>query len=316
MSEVPKDQELTDLLTEIQRKYWRFDPEEKARLIQRGPMQLPWPDMLRLHHLCCLEIMGTKRGAEYLNDEAAYGRDVEAGTARDLSLAPDLPFWPELINKLSSMDSPYKPRYCLVWQLKPGSSGPREADHDGLFMNASITHLGSVEVIKIDAFGTPKGIEFLGLNEVRHAVFARTALFRAAKIFYEDLREDEVVWVPLIYGVSWACANARDRDGTFTRWIGHRPVEFEEGVMDLGIGVGHQDFHISNAARKKSALFGLGSIEEVATALDVDDPEFEWKCRRRGLDPDKVLSETSGKNSLKRAASRLLGHRGSQDLKR
>jgi hypothetical protein len=303
MIEQLPDQQLTTLLRDIQKKYWRFDAEEKASLVQRDPLQLPWPDMLRLNHLCCLEILQTKLGKYYLDDPDAYGRDLGSGSVVDLHRGLDLAFWPDVLRKLLSAASPYRPRISLIWQDKPVVR--RKADFQGLFMNASITHIGSFEIIRVDANRKPVKLGFVGLDELRSVKFAGGALFRAAKLFYDDGRADEIVWMPLIYGVSWACPDDQDHNGTFTRWVGHMPVEIGGACRDMGIGIGHQDFDITNSAKKGAILVGLGSLDEIEIALDIDDPKFEMKCQVRGLNPDDGRRVTHGGNWLSHLARRL-----------
>lgn len=281
-------EQLVGLLADIQKKYWRFDAQEKASLVQRGPLNLPWPEMLRLNHLCCLEMLETKRGQDYLHDPDAYGRDLEAGSVSDLQQGLDLGFWPEMIKKLLSAASPYRPRLSLVWQAGPPPGIQREPDVQGLFMNESMTHFGSFEVIKVDELGMPVKIGFIGLDELRHVMFAGNALFRAAKLFYDDGRADEVVWMPLLYGVSWGCPAEFDRDGSFTRWVGHGSVEMAGKDVNIGIGIGHQDFLVAAGPRERGLSLGLGSLAEIEVGLDIDDPRFETKCRARGLDPEEA----------------------------
>jgi len=289
-------QQLETLLADMQKKYWRFDAAEKASLVQRGPLRLPWPEMLRLNHLCCLEILGTKRGQDYLRDPEAYGHDLEAGSVADLQGGLDLGFWPEMIKKLLSTASPYRPRLSLVWQAGPPPDVQREPDVQGLFMNESMTHFGAFEVIRVDDEGMPVNIGFVGLDELRHIIFAGNALFRAAKLFYDDGRADEVVWMPLLYGVSWGCPEEFDHDGTFTRWVSHRPVEIAGQGVNIGIGIGHQDFMAVTGPDGQRVTLGLGSVQEIEVGLDIDDPKFETKCRARGLDADKIRRTLTGRN--------------------
>ena len=52
--------------------------------------------------------------------------------------------------------------------------------------------------------------------------------------------------------------------------------------MNAGIGIGHQDLVVGSDG---VSLVGIGSIGELAMALDVADPRFDEKCRARGIDP-------------------------------
>ena len=162
-------------------------------------------------------------------------------------------------------------------------------------MNFSITHFGSIEVIKTDAEQKPVELAFVGLDEINGLMLGRPSLFRPAKLFYEDSRENEIVWMPLLYGVSWRSSSSHDRDGSLTRWVGHTKVKVEDMDINIGIGIGHQDFLIKNVDSPNEAVkFGLGSIDEIEIVLDIDDPKFENKCRARGLDPDEVRRKIKG----------------------
>ncbi len=287
---MPKNaSDLGSVLTAIQEKYWRFDASEKASLLENDPFLLPWPKMLRLNHLCCLEMLETEEGKAYLRDPDAYPADLQAGKISELRLDLKLEFWPELLQKLVSQDSPYRPRHCLIWQGTPVNDKQREPDLTGRCMNASLTHFGSFEVIKVDADLNPMELHFVGLHEIRHIKFGNSGLFRATKLIYDDERDDEIVWMPLLYGVSWKCQETCDRDGSFTRTIAHIQLELEGMDTNFGIAIGHQDLLIRNAEKPdQEMVFGLGSIDEIGVALEFDDPKFEIRCRARGLNPDEV----------------------------
>jgi hypothetical protein len=109
----------------------------------------------------------------------------------------------KLITQLVSDNSPYKPRHVAVWRGKAGESDKHEPDLIGILCNASLTHLGCIEVIRLDAEQRPIELAFISHDEIRGAVFDRTALFRAGMLFFDDGRADEVVLVPLLYGISW-----------------------------------------------------------------------------------------------------------------
>ncbi len=257
----------------IQQAYWTYDSAEKAALLSRYPAGLSWPELVRLHHLTCLELVREGSGKAELMAQDLGERITFQGDAVDLCK--------KLVRKLSCKDSPYRPRHCAIWQGQPGESEKREPNLEGMFQNASITHLGCLEVIRLDEQHSPKGIAFVPLDDLRGALFAGNALFRAGKLFYDDERQDEIVRIPLLYGLSWETPNAYDHDGTMTRFCG--VVDAPEAVAANGVGVGHQDFVVTQQA--EVTLFGLGSVGELMVMLSVDDPKFEQKCRARGLDP-------------------------------
>ena len=138
-------------------------------------------------------------------------------------------------------------------------------------------------MLRLDAEQEPTELTFISLDEIRGAVFDRTALFRTGMLFFDDGRPDEIVLLPLLYGISWLSPHDFDQKGTSTRFI--CSIEIEEGKPELAIGVGHQDFVME---RDGQTLLGLGSIGEIMTVLFWDDSKFDQKCRARGLDPDDV----------------------------
>jgi hypothetical protein len=276
-------QELTKRCRELQQDYWTFDAEEKERLLKQNPERLSWNDTLRLLHLSCLELLGTDEGQkQLLAKEAEAPREMSDSAAGSLCRA--------LAERLITSDGPYRPRLVLVWQGNSGQSSEREPDIQGIFRNASITHLGALEIIRIDEDGRPTELAFVGLDELRGVAFGAPAVFRMAKLFYDDGRGDEIVFVPLLYAVSWGTPNTYDRDGSMTRFCCHVAVEGEPAR--LGVGIGHQDFTVLRRDGDAS-LFGLGSVGEIAVALSTDDQRFEQKCKARGLDPVEVRRQVS-----------------------
>jgi hypothetical protein len=272
--------ELMDALVKTQTDYWQFNPEAKAGLVRSDPLQLAWPEALRLNHLCCLEVLETEKGRAAFQSE-----EVGADDQVDLAEGLDLDFWPDLLGKLVSNESPYRPRHCDVWQGDAPMSEAREPDLGGPFYNASLTHFGCLEVIRLDARQRPRELAFVPLDDLDAVVLAQPSLFRAAGLFYNDGREHETVWAPLLYGISWRSTHQYDRDGTFTRFVGHQQVS---GLDEsFGIGIGHQDFVIKKGDGG-ATLFGLGSVSQISVALEVADPRFDEKCRARGLGPEEV----------------------------
>jgi hypothetical protein len=278
-SEVQKDaKQLVERACAIQQQYWTPNPDEKKRLLMKGIDDLAWDEALRLLHLACLEILSDGPCREQLvNEEILLEEPLDAppGDNRDLIM--------RLVTRLRSEASPYKARHVAVWQGEAGGSDQRKADLEGIFINASLTHLGCIEVIRFDSEQQPAELTFISLDEIRGAVFASPALFRSGKFFFDDGRPDEIVLVPLLYGISWLSPINFDQDGTATRFI--CAMETEEGKPAMTIGVGHQDFVIE---RDGQTLFGLGSIGELMVAIFVDDPKFDRKCKARGLDPKAV----------------------------
>ena len=260
---------------ELQRAYWTGNPEEQARLEARVLSTLTWPERLRLHHLLCLERLDSKLRRTTPTEKCRE-------TARSL-IAPD---------------SPYRPRPAMIWQRRsapPAAAGRREPDGQGLFLNPSLTHLGCLEVFRLDAEKRPTGIDFVGFDELTGVMFAAPSLLRAAKLFYEDGRE-ELVLVPLLYGLTWAVGSEVERVGGMTRFVAYLQDDQIGATGASGLGVGQQDFSLLRAAGEGS-LLGLGSVDEIAFPLDMRDPRFDAKARARGIDPDEVRRQAAERSS-------------------
>lgn len=249
---------------ELQRAYWTHNPDQQARLEASAIEQLGWPELLRLHHLICLERL-------HAGPERALATEKCRQTAR----------------RLIASDSPYRPRPALIWQgLSAQPGGNRDPDMQGEFLNPSLTHLGCLEVYRVNAANQPTGMDFVSFDELSGVKFAPPKLLRAAKLFYDDGR-GEIVLVPMLYGLTWAIGNEYDRDGRMTRFVAHLDGE-DIGVLGAsGLGVGQQDFSIRSQDGGGS-VFGIGSVAEISFPLDLRDPRFDDKARARGMDPSQI----------------------------
>jgi hypothetical protein len=172
----------------IQRAHWSPDPAEQALLRSRHPASLCWADWLRLHHLNCIEYLW--KGGE----QAVWRRDDEVDAPDNESLA--LARCGETARLLLAPESPYRARHC---EFRSEESGGPGAAVRGWTRNASLTHLGCLEVIRLDGQNDPREIAFVPFDDLRAVVFASPALFRAARLFYDEGRVDEIVLVPLLY---------------------------------------------------------------------------------------------------------------------
>lgn len=247
---------------QLQRKYWTFDQAEMDSLAARRPADLDFPTLLRLHHLYCMEIFRQH------GDEAT---DVELSSAHR-----------DVVGLLFGANGKCRSRHCV---LGMGQAGKVQKEHQGLLSNASVTHLGCLEVIRLGPSNEPKELAFVPLDDIRGAIFAAPSLFRGAKLFYDDGRPDEIVSVPLLYGLSWQTSNDFDHDGTMTRFCCH--LEVEGQVQRSGIGLGQQDVAIQSE-KGGATLMGLGAVGEIMVALEMTDARFETKCRARGLNPEVI----------------------------
>jgi hypothetical protein len=273
----PDPVEIDRKASELQQRYWSLDADELRALLERFPDGLTWPERLRLHHLACLELLGDQ--------------PVDAD-----ELAPSSERAVELVQRTSRLliaeESPYRPRLAFVYGGAGEVNRREDPDLQGTLYNASLTHLGAVEVIRTDAAVNPVEVAFVSLDELNVLDFPRPpARLCVAEIGYED-RRSEMVLVPLLYGVSWRSSLASDTDISMTRFVCHVEIaDVAEATAarvrtHLGVGVGHQDLAI--AIEGGQTLLGLGSLRQIEFPLVMWDPRFDERCRRRGIDPDEI----------------------------
>jgi hypothetical protein len=224
----------------------------------------------------CIEYLSSEHGRKHLDEEDFDDESRWNTVSKDICV--------NIVERLLKKESPFCSRTCFIWQGDPGETEQREPDFQGAFLNASLTHLGCIEVIKVDENQNPTEVDFLPFDEIQGVIFAQPSLFRAAKIFYDHEKKDEIVFVPILYGLSWLSGNQFDHDGSMTRFCCH--IETKTGI-NLGIGLGQQDFTITDSNGNQS-IFGMSSVGEIMVGLEITDPKFEVKCKARGLDPHKV----------------------------
>lgn len=262
------DEDFGTVLLQLQRTYWKSEPIEKEGLTERIE-SLDWNELLRLHHLNCLDL--------------ALDCGLANASLDDFDNMPDLPACPEtelckkLVGRLGSAQSPFRPRIGLVIQRSHHGqlqSDNRESQLHGELQNASITHLGALEVIRIEQ--QLPSVAFVPLDELQSIQIGPPSLFSSAMLNYEAPGRSEMVYLPLIYGLSWLTEEAILRDESFTHFM------FSLKGISMGMGLGQQDFQINES------LFGLASIESIEFPLDMRAQDFEERCRRRGLDPSDV----------------------------
>lgn len=258
----------------LQSEYWTYDAAEQRSLAARGEA-LSWKELLRLHHLNCLELLQSDAGRKAFQSEKPVKGQTPTKASQPLMQSH---------GRLISPESPYRPHGCVVWRRNGPPDVQREPDQMGLAINASLTHLGAIEVIRQETDGNQLAVDFVGISEVRSVVFGPPAIFGGARISFDDTRAPIVVRLPLLYGVSWQSQRPYDRDGSLTRFCCHQAMG-EFGTF--GMGVGHQDL-LLRGGDGTEGLIGLGSLQEIQTPLDMRDPTFDTRCRARGIDPEQV----------------------------
>lgn len=269
----------SDPIFKVHSKYWAPAPQERDELLSRYPDKLSEKEKLRILHLLFIEYFNSEKGRKHF-DEEDFDDEV-------IINFPSKNICEEIIESLLGKESAFCSRQGFVWQGEHGGTETRPPDLQGDLVNTSLTHLGSIEVIKIDQKEKPVEVDFIPFDDIWSIMFAPPSLFRAAKIFYDNEKDEEIVYIPAIYGVSWFSDNQFDHDGSITRFCCH--IETKNGI-DMGIGIGHKDFKITDLNRNMN-FFGISSVGEILVGLEINDPKFEIKCKARGLDPDEVKKQ-------------------------
>lgn len=229
-----------DELRRAQDAYWRSNPREKLALLARVDALGP-QDALRALHLHLIDATAALRASSA--DEAFF--------ADDPALADDdAALCRRLVAKLAAGAGPLRPRRATVTQARGSLRGE--------LINASLSHLGALEVLRAGRDGLPM-VEFVPFSSIRSVVLGPAATFREAVLRLDGAPDFPVpVMVPMLYGVSWSSREGADRDGSTTRFVAH--VTAALGDQTLGLGIGHQDFTLCD----DGTIFGLGSMRAIA----------------------------------------------------
>lgn len=263
------DEDLGDALLRLQRSYWSPAPQEKAQLAQRFAA-LDWRELFRLHHLVCVDLLHAA-GLTAKPSVGALERMLRA------PVGPDAELCVKTATRLLLPESPYRSRRAFVFHRRAGVPlSQRSPEHKGELRNTSITHLGALEVICLDAQQKPSKVDFVPFGAIRSVNFGPPSLFPPARLDYEEEGRSDVAWLPLLYGPSWFSQEPTDQDGSTTRFVCHT------ARLPAGVGLGHQDFTAG------TSVFGLGSLEAVEFPLDASAPDFDERCRKRGFDPAEI----------------------------
>jgi hypothetical protein len=282
-------------LVRLQREYWTWKPTEWADLQARGLERLSWPQRLRLHHLNCLALLEQEPFRSQLSKDGVP-------TETEPTTPPDyVRRCRESAERLLAEDSPYGLRFALIW-----TDNRRPSDLQGMLCNPSLTHLGCLEVVRVDDNNPPE-IVFIAFADIRNLALWEPTVFRAVKITYEDGRPDEFAFLPLMYGLTGRSPSEDILTGRKSRFIAFLGGDGPES--EYGIGLGHQNLMIRQDGQgpapeygvgfakqnimirqeQGQALFGLCSLAAANFGLALSDPCFESKCRARGFDPAEIL---------------------------
>lgn len=324
----------------LQKRYWRDDPDERAELEARlgeaptgigGPEgEASWAARLRLHHLRCLALLDAedlllRRALLAPEAERPSPAQVEAAEAE---LAPLRAAVAASAKLLLARRSPYRPRHGFAWL----GAGPPEgedipySDFQGRCLDASLSHLGSLEYLRLDGDSLePVALEFLAFDELMTLSFAPREggdavdqpPFRPARILREYGREDILALVPLRAGLSWFGHEPELLRGAGERGVS--PIELA-GLADPAKRASHAR-HDRRALELRAGLtrlqilsdyaedgdeglcsFTLASAYQLSLAIDQDDPRFAAKCQGRGLDPAATRGDVVNESRLRASA--------------
>jgi hypothetical protein len=304
----------------LQKRYWSPAPDELGELEGRGLAALDWPEKLRLHHLRCLALLDAREGL-LRRDLLAPAAERPGAVDLENAIEPDLRQRVMASGKaLLGRRSPYRPRHGFAWL----GDGPPEgdavpySDFQGRIVSASLTHLGCIEIIRLDPSTLePAALEFLAFDQVMTLARSPRAHasdpFVPARILREYGQDPLVVLLPLRYGLSWFALEPELLRGQATHEVA--PIELR-GLADptkalyesldrrmLGIAVGPQRLEsLSDYAQEGLGRFDLGAAYQISLAIDQDDPRFDDKCRGRGLDVEATRGDVVRESRLRASA--------------
>lgn len=313
----------------LQKRYWSPNPAELTALEARELQSLTPNELLRLHHLRCLAVLEgrdgiLRRGLLAPVAERPSDDELRAGTDPTLLAKVEAS-----ARALLARKSPLRPRHGFTWlgAEPPTGDDIPYSDFQGRTLNASLTHLGSVEVITLDDRFEPAALEFLDFDQILTVSLGAGELdgrapFRPARILREYGLPERVVLLPMRYGLSWFA-----HEPELLRGIAKHQVAAIElgGLADpskaigdpldrrpLGLAVGPQRFEILSDAPgdhgDQLSQVLLADVYQLSLAIDQDDPRFADKCRGRGLDPDATRGDVVREARL-RASARATHHR-------
>ena len=307
----------------LQKGYWTGNAEELALLEARRFETLDSRELLRLHHLRCLALLDARDG---ILRRGLLAPIAERPSEAELRAATD----PKLLaaieasaKALLGRRSSHRPRHAFTWLGAGPPTGDQVpySDLQGRTLNASLTHLGTLEVIGLDEAFEPARVEFLDLDQILTISLAagqldRSAPFRPARVLREYGLDDRVVLLPLRYGLSWFAHEPELLRGTAE----HRLAAIELGGLAepsravgnpldrraLGIAIGPQCFEVLSDYREDGerglSRFQLADAYQISFAIDQDDPRFVEKCRGRQLDPEATRGDVVREARLRASA--------------
>lgn len=307
----------------LQKRYWTPNPEELALLEAQRFETLEPHALLRLHHLRCLGLLDARDG---MLRRGLLAPVAERPSETELCAATD-PAWLDKVERsaraLLSRRSSFRPRHGFTWLGAGPPDGEQVpySDLQGRTLNASLTHLGALEVIGLDERFEPARLEFLDFDQILTislpaGQLPASAPFRPARVLREYRLDERLVLLPLRYGLSWFAHEPELLRGATE----HRVVSIELGGLadpsraagnphdrrSLGIAVGPQRLEVLSDYHEDGdrglSRFLLADSYQISLAIDQDDPKFADKCRGRGLDPEATRGDVVREARLRASA--------------
>lgn len=264
-----KSQDMWARIVALQQQYWTPNPTELAQLyIGFSKNELSIAQLFRFHHLVCMEVLQEIR---YAVSESGF--EYQGQYAEVLKQTTDL---------LLSPNSPFRILHGSFWLNDNNSDQP---SRQARFTNMSLTHLGAVELIRVDANQLPVELVFVPLDSIKSLEIIGSGLVKGCRLTHEISNKQEVYWMPLLYGQSHRSPDANDVSGNMTRFVGQLFIP-SQGVY-FGIGLGQQDLGLLGE-QKQFSLMGWRHVKVLVTTLEITDPNFDDKCRGRGVDPQEI----------------------------
>ncbi|MBN2442849.1 MAG: hypothetical protein JXJ04_15940 [Spirochaetales bacterium] len=215
---------MVDEIMKIQQNYWTFNKGEKEILLSQFPRISDWKDLLRLHHLLCMEAFH-----DHMKGNFIFSRNkISSHNNTYLELQKTLAM-------LLSDESPYVPQQSEI-KFDILTRHKEFKKLTGILMNGSLTHLGSIEIVNVDSELTPLSISFLPLTHIKSIMINS----KGTLISYRNKKEKDICYLASHYYVSKESRkyiNSNETEYICTK-------EYENDHNEYGIGLGPQELVI------------------------------------------------------------------------
>jgi len=242
------------LLTEIfriQQQYWTVNNDEKENLLSQFPDSLDWKQLLRLHHLLCMEVFQAYIAGHFLFKKNKIILNQEMTRFLQKSTAI-----------LLSDKSPYRPQQCEI-KFDVLTRQKEFKRMEGTLINASLTHLGCIEIIRLDPELHPVSLDFLPLSLIK-VIMNNT---EGSLVSYRDRKEKDICYLASYYYFSQE--SKKFINNTHTEYV--CPLECDEAGEECGIGLGIQEFLIiqNNGIKEYIRIYNNALITMIPYMYDI-----------------------------------------------